>query len=97
MKTKKVLKKGKKEDFGKDRSSTAKVVKEKRPGKPIMSSLEEDEDAKPLRPTTNSFFDEDYDANNDDDDDGDDDDDDDDSDEDSEEDEEELEEFQKIR
>lgn len=95
MKTNKVVKKGNKTDFNKEKPVSAKVVKEKRPGKPIMNSIEDDEDdVKPLRPTTNSFFDEDYDAEEDDDDDDDNEDDDEEYDDD---DEEELEEFQKIK
>lgn len=99
MKTNKVVKKVKRDGFDNDKSLSAKVVKEKRTGKPLIHQIEEDEDElKPLRPTTNSFFDEDYDADADEDDDDDDDEEwEEGDDEEYDDDDEELEEFQKIR
>lgn len=66
MKTKKEVKKVWKDDFSKEKSLTTKVVKDKRVGKPLIHQInEDDEDLKPISPTTKSFFDEDYDADED--------------------------------
>lgn len=101
MKTNKNFPKSKNTSFDADKALHSKVVKDKRPGKPLLRVLEEEDedDLKPIKPTTNSFFDEDYDADAEDEDEewDDDDDDDDEDDEDDQEDDEELEEFQKIR
>lgn len=99
MKTNKNFPKSKKTSFDTDKALNSKVVKEKRPGKPILKTLEEDDedDIKPLKPTTNSLFDEDYDANEEELDDDEEYDDDDDDDDEEYDDDEELEEFQKIR
>ena len=98
MKTNKNFPKSKNTSFDADKALHSKVVKGKRPGKPLLKVLEEEDedDIKPIKPTTKSFFDEDYDADADEEE-WDDDDDDDDDDEEEEEDDEELEEFQKIR
>ncbi len=63
MKTKKEVKKVWKDDFSKEKPLHAKVVKEKRVGKPLIHQIDDDDDdLKPITPTTKSFFDEDYDA-----------------------------------